>query len=137
VAAITSAAEPAADPKPAPAVVVENVTPTTAAEPQPAPAPAPASEAVAEHPAWKDGVYLGWGYSRHGNIEAFVRIENGHIIAAGIEKCQTRYSCSIIDPLPPQVLARQSPDVDYISGATQSADAFYGGIFEALKKAQQ
>jgi uncharacterized protein with FMN-binding domain len=42
----------------------------------------------------------------------------------------------VIDMLPPQVAKRQSPDVDYVSGATQSADAFYGAVVEALSKAK-
>jgi uncharacterized protein with FMN-binding domain len=94
------------------------------------PAPTPAA------PAWKDGTYTGWGYSRHGNIEAAVVIEGGRIASATISQCRTRYSCSVIDKLPPQVAQRQSPDVDYVSGATQSADAFYGAVVEALSKAK-
>ncbi len=103
-----------------------------AAAPVPEPAPAP----VVPDRVYKDGTYLGWGYSRHGDIQAFVRIQDGRIVAAGIEKCWTRYSCSWIEHLPPQVVLRQSPDVDYVSGATQSVDAFYGGIVEALSKAK-
>ncbi len=87
-------------------------------------------------PVWKDGVYKGWGYSRHGNIEAAVTIEKGRIVSAEISQCRTRYSCSIIEHLPPQVAKRQSPEVDYVSGATQSADAFYGAVVEALNKAK-
>ena len=96
--------------------------------------PAPAPEPV--KPAWKDGTYTGWGYSRHGNIEAAVVIESGRIASAIISQCRTRYSCSVIERLPPQVAQRQSPDVDYVSGATQSADAFYGAVVEALSKAK-
>jgi uncharacterized protein with FMN-binding domain len=87
-------------------------------------------------PIWKDGTYTGWGYSRHGNIEAAVVIEGGRIMSATISQCRTRYSCSVIERLPPQVAQRQSPDVDYVSGATQSADAFYGAVVEALSKAK-
>ena len=106
-------------------------SPTIAPPPsQPAPAPAPPK------PAWKDGTYTGWGYSRHGNIEAAVVIEGGRILSANISQCRTRYSCSVIDKLIPQVAQRQSPDVDYVSGATQSADAFYGAVVEALSKAK-
>ena len=85
---------------------------------------------------WKDGAYRGWGYSRHGDIEAEVVIEEGRIASAVISDCRTRYSCSVIDMLPPQVAKRQSPDVDFVSGATQSADAFYGAVVEALGKAK-
>jgi uncharacterized protein with FMN-binding domain len=85
---------------------------------------------------WRDGTYTGWGYSRHGDIEAAVVIEGGRIASATISQCRTRYSCSVIDRLPPQVAQRQSPDVDYVSGATQSADAFYGAVVAALGKAK-
>ena len=95
---------------------------------QPVP-PAPAS-------AWKDGTYLGWGTSRHGNIQAEVVIERGRIAAATIAQCRTRYSCSVIEKLPPEVAQRQSPDVDYVSGATQSANAFYFAVVDALSKAK-
>ena len=104
--------------------------PAPIAEPKPEVAPAPPA------PMWKDGTYTGWGYSRHGDIEAAVVIEGGRIASAAISQCRTRYSCSVIDRLPPQVAQRQSPDVDYVSGATQSADAFYGAVVAALSKAK-
>ena len=84
----------------------------------------------------KDGVYTGWGTSRHGDIESRVEIKNGRIIAASIAQCLTMYSVYWIAALPPQVVKRQSPDVDVISGATESSDAFYDGIVAALKKAK-
>lgn len=108
------------------------IAPAMNAAPVPANAPAPAPS----RPMWKDGTYTGWGYSRHGNIEAAVVIEGGRIASAAISQCRTRYSCDVIDKLIPQVAQRQSPDVDYVSGATQSADAFYGAVVEALSKAQ-
>ena len=95
-----------------------------------------AASAAPAAPIWKDGTYTGWGYSRHGDIEASVVIESGRIASATISQCRTRYSCSVIDRLPPQVAQRQSPNVDYVSGATQSADAFYGAVVAALNKAK-
>jgi uncharacterized protein with FMN-binding domain len=86
--------------------------------------------------SWKDGVFTGWGFSRHGNIEATVVIEAGRIARAFISQCRTRYSCGVIDTLPLQVVERQGPDVDYVSGATQSADAFYEAVATALAKAE-
>ncbi|HEX4565155.1 MAG TPA: FMN-binding protein, partial [Vicinamibacterales bacterium] len=85
---------------------------------------------------WKDGTYFGWGTSRHGDIQAQVVIEGGRIASATIAQCLTRYSCSVIGKLPPQVAERQSPEVDYVSGATQSTDAFYYAVVEALSKAK-
>jgi uncharacterized protein with FMN-binding domain len=96
----------------------------------------PAAPAAAPAHLWKDGTYTGWGFSRHGNIEASVVIEAGRIASAVISQCRTRYSCSVIGMLPPQVAQRQSPDVDYVSGATQSADAFYEAVVAALNKAK-
>jgi uncharacterized protein with FMN-binding domain len=87
-------------------------------------------------PKWKDGTYYGWGTSRHGDIQAEVVIAGGRIAAATISQCRTRYPCSVIDPLPPQVAQRQSPEVDYISRATQSTNAFYYAVVEALNKAK-
>jgi uncharacterized protein with FMN-binding domain len=104
-----------------------------------APDPVPSVEvtpaAVPAH-LHKDGTYTGWGFSRHGNIEAKVVIEQGRIASATISQCRTRYSCGVIDTLPPEVAQRQSPDVDYVSGATQSADAFYQAVVAALNKAR-
>jgi uncharacterized protein with FMN-binding domain len=106
-----------------------------APEPKVEAAAAPKVEATPT-PVWKDGTYTGWGYSRHGDIEAEVVIGGGRILSATISQCRTRYSCSVIEKLPPQVALRQSPDVDYVSGATQSADAFYGAVVAALGKAK-
>ncbi len=102
----------------------------------PAPPPAPVAPAPPPPPVWKDGTYFGWGSSRHGDIQAQVVVEGGKIAAATIAQCLTRYSCSVIDKLPPQVAQRQSPEVDYVSGATQSTNAFYYAVVEALAKAK-
>jgi uncharacterized protein with FMN-binding domain len=120
------AVEPIATPPPVP----ESIAP----EPKVEAAIAPKVE-TAPTRVWKDGTYTGWGYSRHGDIEAEVVIAGGRILSATISQCRTRYSCSVVEKLPPQVAARQSPDVDYVSGATQSADAFYGAVVAALGKA--
>jgi uncharacterized protein with FMN-binding domain len=119
----TPRATPPSTPIPAP--------PAPAAEPAPAVAP---PEPVL--PRYKDGTYLGWGTSRHGDIQAEVVIEDGRIKAATIAQCLTRYSCNVIANLPPQVAQRQSPETDYVSGATQSADAFYYAVVQALSKAK-
>jgi uncharacterized protein with FMN-binding domain len=34
------------------------------------------------------------------------------------------------------VLTRQSPDVDFVSGATESTNAFYYAVVQALNKAK-
>jgi uncharacterized protein with FMN-binding domain len=108
---------------------------TPAAEPL-LPPPAPVAASVPAASVWKDGTYTGWGSSRHGDIQASVVIEGGRIASATIAQCLTRYSCSVIEKLPPEVAQRQSPEVDYVSGATQSANAFYYAVTDALGKAK-
>jgi uncharacterized protein with FMN-binding domain len=122
---------------------------TTAVAPAAATTPAPAADAAttplpaADTPAapatprkYKDGVYLGYGTSRHGDIQAQVVIADDRIISASISKCLTQYSCDWIAPLVPQVVKRQSAEVDYVSGATQSTNAFYYAVLEALSIAR-
>jgi uncharacterized protein with FMN-binding domain len=110
------------------------------------PAETAASPAVAAKSAYKDGVYLGWGSCRHGDIEASVTIQDGKIALVAISQCLTRYSCGWIAPkipgaglpdLPSQVVERQSPKVDYVSGATESSYAFADAVVAALSKATE
>jgi fumarate reductase flavoprotein subunit len=88
-------------------------------------------------PPWKDGTWKGWGSCRHGDLEATVIIESGKIKNARITDCRTRYSCNIIDELPPEVVERQTADVDRVGGATESADAYYYAVYEALRQANE
>jgi uncharacterized protein with FMN-binding domain len=86
---------------------------------------------------WKDGTWVGWGSCRHGDIEVTVIVKDGHIQSASISKCQTRYSCRVISALPPEVAQRQNPDkIDSVTGATESANAFYYAVVDALKRAK-
>ena len=63
-------------------------------------------------------------------------VEGGRIASAAIAQCLTRYSCSWIEALPSQVVSRQNTHVDYVSGATQSTDAFADAVADALTKAK-
>ncbi len=119
---------------PAMAAVSSAAAPVVEAKVEP-PAAAPAAPNPIA-PPWKDGTWEGWGSCRHGDIQAAVVIENGRIKSATIAQCLTRYSCDIIDELLPQVAKKQSPNVDNVSGATQSADAFYYAVYDALLKAK-
>jgi len=115
-----------------------------------APVPLPAVDATGPTPIaitrestpvwaakWRDGTYTGLGDSPHGDIEARVVIKDGRIVEAGIVTCDTRYPCSVIDPLIHQPVERQSPDVDYMSRATESSDAYYNALVAALDNAAE
>jgi uncharacterized protein with FMN-binding domain len=109
-------------------------TATTAADPGAEPT---ASLANTPGIRYKDGTYLGWGSCRHGDIQASVLIQGGQIVSTTIAQCLTRYSCAWIDKLPGQVVTRQSPKVDFVSGATESSDAFSDAITAALATAHE
>jgi uncharacterized protein with FMN-binding domain len=136
----TEGEEPATTAAPTASFDDHNKTATVSAEPATQPQPVadtPSSvPQVQSTAAYKDGVFLGWGYSRHGNIQAFVRIEDGRIVHAGVQRCDTRWPCDLVAHLPGQVISRQSAEVDYVTGATQSGDAFYGAVAAALAQAK-
>ncbi|MCA1723749.1 MAG: FMN-binding protein, partial [Thermomicrobia bacterium] len=83
---------------------------------------------------YRDGSYTGLGRSRHGNIGVTVVVQGGTIIAAKISQCGTRYPCSMISALPGEVVAQQSANVDFVSGATDSSTAFQEAVANALAK---
>jgi uncharacterized protein with FMN-binding domain len=123
--------------QPEPVAPVQIPTPVPVPTPAPVPPPTPPpTPATPKSSPWKDGTYTGWGTSRHGDIQATVVIENGRIASATISQCLTRYSCSLVTPLLPQIVSRQSPETDYVSGATQSTNALYYAVVEALAKAK-
>lgn len=90
---------------------------------------------VSQRGVYRDGTFTGWGRSPHGRILATVVIRRGRIVSAEITTCRMRYPCSMIAALPPQVVARQGPDVDIVSGATQSGEAFSSAVSQALAQA--
>lgn len=99
----------------------------------------PARQVLAASPTragrFDDGTYSGWGSSPHGRIQSTVVIRRGRIVAADITTCRTRYPCSMISLLPSQVVARQGPDVDIVSGASHSSQAYRRSIEQALQQA--
>jgi uncharacterized protein with FMN-binding domain len=111
------------------------ITPRAVEPATPVPSPAPPPPVVRQS-LYKDGTYEGWGTSRHGDIGVSVVIQDGRIASAVIAQCRTRYPCSWISQLPGQVVSRQSPNVDYVSGATQSVNAYYTAVVEALSRAK-
>lgn len=102
---------------------------------------APARDPLVARPThrglYRDGTYSAWGDSRHGRVYATVVIRRGRIVSSEITTCRMRYPCSMIAALPPQVVARQGAEVDLVSGATQSAEAFSMAIDRALEQAER
>jgi uncharacterized protein with FMN-binding domain len=122
------------------APVVTTPTPTTAPLPQTSlpsasiSTPTATSAPAGASGAYRDGSYTGLGRSRHGDIGVTVIVQGGKITAAKISQCGTRYPCSMISALPGEVVAHQSANVDFVSGATDSSTAFTEAVANALAK---
>jgi uncharacterized protein with FMN-binding domain len=69
-------------------------------------------------------------------VTARVVIQGGKIVSANVVDCTTRYPCSDIDALPPEIVASQGTEMDYVSGATDSSMAYAGAIQDALTQAK-
>jgi uncharacterized protein with FMN-binding domain len=133
-------------PAPAGSTTAAAIVPGTMAPPADAPpigsstsaanAQTRSTDTDAPRSGYRDGMFSGWGTSRHGDIQAYVEIKGGKITSAFISECLTQYSCSWIIKLPPQAVERQSAEIDYVSGATQSSNALYYALVDALKKAK-
>ncbi len=112
-------------------------------QPPPAHATPPATRATAAPTAapsaattYKDGTYTGVGQSRRGGGQVALTVQGGRIASVNITRVSTQYPVSDIASLPAQVVARQSAQVDRVSGATYSRMAFRGAVQQALSQAQ-
>jgi uncharacterized protein with FMN-binding domain len=84
---------------------------------------------------YADGTYTGTGTSRRGNVSVSVTVQSGRIANVTITSITTQYPVSRIASLPAQVVNRQSTQIDNISGATYSAQAFSTAVQQALVRA--
>jgi uncharacterized protein with FMN-binding domain len=84
---------------------------------------------------YRDGTYTATGTSRRGNVTVSLTISGGKISNVSITSLTTEYPVARIAGLPAQVVSRQSAQVDNVSGATYSAQAFRLAVQAALAKA--
>jgi uncharacterized protein with FMN-binding domain len=110
------------------AIAEASVAADPASSATPAPVAAPSSN-------WRDGTYSGWGTSRHGEIKAQVVIKNGRIVESSVASCETRWPCDVITDIFHQPVERQNADVDRVSRATESSNAYYYALVAALDNA--
>jgi uncharacterized protein with FMN-binding domain len=83
----------------------------------------------------KDGTYAGQGSSRRGDVWVNVLVQAGRIANVTITRSTLQYPLRDIAGLPAQVVQRQSAQVDIVSRATYSSQAFRGAVSQALSKA--
>jgi uncharacterized protein with FMN-binding domain len=84
---------------------------------------------------YKDGIYQGTGMNRRGSMGAAVTLKNDKITDVEIIDFAMHYSEDDVVGLPQEVLQSQSAQVNNVSGATYSTQAFEDAVQEALSQA--
>ena len=85
---------------------------------------------------YRDGTFCGIGNSPYGDVQVAIKIQRNRIQHVIITQVTTYFPESWIDGLPAQVSARQSADIDIVTGATGSSDAFQQAVENALNLAK-
>ena len=84
---------------------------------------------------YRDGTYTGSGSGRFGSVSVSVTVAGGSITNVSISNVSTTFPVSQIASLPQQVIQKQSANVNVISGATASSQAFKQAVQQALAQA--
>ena len=97
------------------------------------------SDANSASGAYKDGEYLGKASAYNGNVEVKVTISCGKITAIDIVKTKDdeEYFFDAQKKVIPEILEKQSTDVDAVAGATTSSEGIAHAVQKALDQAKQ
>ena len=99
------------------------------------------SQAVANSAsgAYQDGEYLGKASAYNGNVEVKVTISGGKMTAIDIVKTKDDedYFFDAQKKVIPEILEKQSTDVDAVAGATTSSEGIAHAVEKALEQAKQ
>ena len=89
--------------------------------------------------AYKDGECFGKASSYNGNVEVKVTISGGKITAIDIVKTKDdeEYFFDAQKKVIPEILEKQSTDVDTVAGATTSCEGICHAVQKALEQAKQ
>jgi uncharacterized protein with FMN-binding domain len=113
-------------------VNIQNQSSPSLSSPSPS-SPSPSSQTKS---LYKEGTFTGSGSNRRGSIQVAVTIKNDKITDVSISDFAMHYSIDDVVGLPNEVLQKQSAQVDNVSGATYSTQAFQDAVQEALSQAQ-
>ena len=97
------------------------------------------SDASSASGAYKDGEYLGKASAYNGNVEVKVSISGGKITAIDIVKTKDdeEYFFDAQKKVIPEILEKQSTDVDTVAGATTSSEGIAHAVQKALEEAKK
>ena len=89
--------------------------------------------------SYKDGEYLGKASAYNGNVEVKVTISGGKMTAIDIVKTKDDedYFFDAQKKVIPEILEKQSTDVDAVAGATTSSEGIAHAVQKALEQAKQ
>jgi uncharacterized protein with FMN-binding domain len=96
---------------------------------------ATARAGTASTTTYADGTYSGTGTSRFGNVSVSVTVAGGAMSNVQITRVTTSYPVSRIASLPAQVVQKQTANVNIVTGATYSSQAFEQAVQQALTQA--
>ncbi|MFD0698955.1 FMN-binding protein [Paenibacillus sp. GCM10027628] len=85
---------------------------------------------------YKDGVFKGTGTNRRGSIQVAVTVKSDKITDVEISHFAMHYSEDDVVHLPQEAVQKQSAQVQNVSGATYSTQAFKDAIQDALSQAR-
>jgi uncharacterized protein with FMN-binding domain len=86
---------------------------------------------------YKDGTFTGTGWNRRGQIEVAVTLKNDKITDVQISNWGMHYSERDVQGLPSEVMQKQNTQINNVSGATYSTQAFTDAVQAALNQAHQ
>jgi uncharacterized protein with FMN-binding domain len=86
-------------------------------------------------PGYRDGRFTGTGASQYGDISVEVTVTRGRVASVEVTRATTLFPADAVSPLIGEVIARESAQLDIVSGATGSSQAFQGAVQQALGKA--
>ena len=97
------------------------------------------AEANSASGTYKDGEYLGKASAYNGNVEVKVTISGGKMTAIDIVKTKDDedYFFDAQKKVIPEILEKQSTDVDAVAGATTSSEGIAHAVEKALEQAKQ
>jgi uncharacterized protein with FMN-binding domain len=100
------------------------------------PSSQPPSPSSQHKSLYKEGTFTGTGSNRRGSIQVAVTIKKDKITDVEISDFAMHYSEDDVVGMPDEVLQKQSAQVDNVSGATYSTQAFEDAVQDALSQAQ-
>jgi uncharacterized protein with FMN-binding domain len=85
---------------------------------------------------YKNGTFQGTGSNRRGSIQVAVSIKNDKITDVTISNFAMHYTQADVVHMPQEVVKKQSAQVQNVSGATYSTQAFKDAVQNALSQAR-